>query len=192
MNIDEGFYLFVDGFSCFFTVWLVKRVLLLTGRVIITDVSNLVTHPKIGDHGKGLLCNPLQVIKGAGGYFFEGQLLRSPSSQCSTHLIQHLFGGGDLSLFRKIPGSSKCFSPGDNGDLYQRMGMFEKPANCSMTRFVPGNGSFFPLFNDLILLFQSPDNAVHCIQEIQSSNGFLIFPCCYQCRFVTDIGNVGP
>ena len=59
-----------------------------------------------------------------------------------------------------------------------------------MSGLVPGNGSLLLLFNDLVFLFESSNDAVNGIQKILLINDLLILSCSDQCRFVTYIGNI--
>ena len=54
-----------------------------------------------------------------------------------------------------------------------------------------GYGLLFFLCHYLRLLFQSADNAVDGIQKVLFAYGVLVVPCCYQCRLVAHVGNVG-
>ena len=53
--------------------------------------------------------------------------------------------------------------------------MLEQPADRCMPGFMIGDGLFFFQGDDLVFLFESPDNPVNGIEKILLSTAFLLF-----------------
>jgi len=144
---------------------------------------------RMGGGGGGGGSNIFSVGKSKAQIFDKDTNVKT-ASQCGAHLIQHLFRSRDLPLFRKIPGCSKGPAPGYDRNLYQWIGIFEQPAYSGVPCLVPCNGSLLHILDNLILLFQSANNAVNGIQEILAFHYLFIFPGSDQCRFIAYIGDI--
>ena len=61
--VDDAFHLFVNQLGSLLAVGALETVLIV---VIVAEVGQLVAHAQVGDHTKGLLGHPLQVIHRTG------------------------------------------------------------------------------------------------------------------------------
>ncbi len=55
------------------------------------------------------------------------EFLGSTSTHERTHLVEHLFLGGDLSLFGQIPGSSESLTTWNDSYLDKWIGILTEP-----------------------------------------------------------------
>ena len=159
--------------------------------VVIAEIGQLVAHTHIGNHAVCLLGDAFQIVHGSGRDMAGEEFLGGTSAQGGTHLVQHLFLGGNLSFFRQIPCSTQGTSTGHYGNLHQRVGILQVPTYGGMTSLVQGNGALLLHGHHLGLLLQTTDDTVHGSKEVILAHCALSVTGCYEGCLVADIGNVG-
>ena len=187
--VDESFGLGIDQFGRFFAVWLAE---IISGilRIVEGEMSYGGTHAKVTDHRIGLFGDFFEIVQRSGGDASVDNLFRYTASHSGGHFIHHLFGSGDLSLFREVPCGSQSPSPRYNGNLQQRIGIRQHPTDGSMARFMESDRPFLVRRNDFAFLFQSAHDTVYRIQEILFLYRLFVSAGGYQGRFVADIGYI--
>ena len=188
----KQFNFLINNFCGFFTVRFLKSIFILPRRIKKAYVAKHFVHAEICNHGISLFGNFFKVVERTGTYGPQHKLFSGPASKSRAHLIQYLLRCGELSLFGQIPCCPQGFASRHDSNLDQRVGILEQPAYGCMPRLVIGNGFSFIFGNNLVFLFQPPDNPVNSIQKILLLNQILTFPGSYQGSFVTHISYVGP
>ena len=120
---DERLHLIVDELGSLLAIGFVE--LLLT--IIVADIGQIVTHTRKGYHAVSLFGHTLQVIHRTGRDASDKELLSSTSTQDSTHLVEHLLLGSDLSLLGQIPRSTERTATGHDGHLHQGVSILQMP-----------------------------------------------------------------
>lgn len=82
--------------------------------------------------------------------------LRQHASQGGTHLIKHLFLGGDLPFFRQIPSRAQSASTGYNGYFNSKIGVFQCPEILAWPASCSGNRTAFALVVILVFFSNPP------------------------------------
>ena len=102
----------------------------------IAYVCQFIAHAIVYDHRVCHFACAFQIIKGAGRNFSQYDRFGSPASKQCAHLVQHLFLGGKLPFFRKIPCRTKSLAPRHNSNFHQRIGVLQQPTYRSMPCFM--------------------------------------------------------
>lgn len=84
--------------------------------------AQIGAHAVFGDHLTGNGGSPLEVIGGAGGDVAEHQRLCHTSAQQGDDLLQHFVAAHVAVILRgQGDGHAACHTPGDDGDLMNRV-----------------------------------------------------------------------
>ena len=118
--------LFINQAGAVLAIWLGEAIL-LTRRVIVANIWELVAHAVIDHHGIRLLGDTLKVIGCTSRDMSDKQLLGSTSAKGGTHLVKYGLRRGNLTLLWQIPCRAKGFASRHYGHLYQRVSIFEMP-----------------------------------------------------------------
>ena len=78
----------------------VLEIGLLTGRVVITDILEVLAHAVIRHHRIRLLVDFLKVIERTGRSLIEENLFSGTAGKRSTHFIEHALGAHKLAFLR--------------------------------------------------------------------------------------------
>ena len=108
-----------------------------------------------------------------------------------SHLVEHLLLGGELLLIGQIPRCAQGLSARDDGNLKQRVGIGQHPADSGMSCLMVGYGVLLLVGYNLALALESAYYTVDGIQEVLFVDGLLAVTGCDQRRLVADIGYVG-
>ena len=183
---DERLHLVVDKLCSLFAIGFVELLL----RVVVAQIRQAVAHTGISNHAIGLLGDTLKVVHRTGRDAPDKEFLCGTTAQDSTHLIEHLLLGCNLTLFRQIPCSTEGTTTRHNGYLHQRIGILQMPRERSMTSLVKRNCTLLFHGKHLGLLLQATNNTVYCCQEILFVHRILSMTSCDECSFVANIGNI--
>ena len=169
----------------------VLEIGLLTGRVIITDILEVLAHAVIRHHRICLLVDFLKVIERTGRSLIEENLLSGTTCEGSTHLIEHTLSAHELAFFRQVPRCPQGDTTRHYSNLYQWVGIPEHPAYGSMTRLMISDTAFLLSGHDLVLALQAANDTIDCVHEVNFRNRFLTLTRCNQGRLIAYIGDIG-
>ena len=185
--VDDLEHLVVNDLRSCLAVRTLERILIV---IIIADVGQAVAHTRVSYHTKGSLRAALQVVHGTRRDRAYEKLLRSPSAEERTDLVELLLLGCDNTLLRNVPSSAKRLTTRHDGDFNQRVGIFAEPTDRCVSGFMDSDGTLLFSGHHLRLLFQSAYDTVYGIEEILLSHSLAVMSCGNQCCLVADVGNV--
>mmetsp|Transcript_4972 Transcript_4972/g.16656 ORF Transcript_4972/g.16656 Transcript_4972/m.16656 type:complete len:370 (+) Transcript_4972:176-1285(+) len=164
--LDQGAHL------CVHELRRLLRVGALRGKVPgprgrVGEGPDLVVHAVGGDQGVGQARDPLQVVLGPRGDAPKEDALGNAAAEHHAHGVQHLRLGGELLLLWHELGKPERGRPaGHDGHFEERGRVLEEPAHRGVARLVVRDRGALLLREDLALLLQAADHAVHGALEM--------------------------
>ena len=135
-----------------------------------------------------------EVVAGARGDLPEEDLFGGPSAQQNVDLGQQfMFLGEVFVLFWRIQGiAQRRKTAGDDRDLGDLLGPLGRLGDQGVTALVVGDDLLLFLVDAAALLRQAGDGPFNRFAQVRLGHGLLAFTPRQQCRFVDDVGQIGP
>ena len=103
----------------------------------------------------------------------EEDLFGGTTCERGAHLVTQSLSRGDLTLFGEVPSSTEGLASRYDGDLDQRIGVLEEPADRGVPSFVEGDAVTLLFGGHLVLLLQTTDDAVDGVHEVITGDELL-------------------
>ena len=120
----------------------------------------------------------------------EEDLFGGTTCECGAHLVAQSLGRGDLTLLGEVPSGAEGLASRYDGDLDQRIGVLEEPADRGVSSFVEGDAVTLLFGGHLVLLLQTTDDAVDGVHEVITGDELLASAGSDEGCLITYIGDV--
>ena len=188
-DTDDLPSLFVDELGGAIAVGL-RQAVAITLHVVVVDVGELVAHTVVGDHSIGRLRGVLEVVGCTRRDATEEDLFGGTTCERGAHLVTQSLGRGDLTLLGEVPSRTEGLASRYDGDLDQRIGVLEEPADRGVSSFVEGDAVTLLFGGHLILLLQTTDDAVDGVHKVITGDELLASAGSDEGCLITYIGDV--
>ena len=120
----------------------------------------------------------------------EEDLFGGTTCERGAHLVAQSLGRGDLTLLGEVPSRTERLASRYDGDLDQRIGVLEEPADRGVSSFVEGDAVTLLFGGHLVLLLQTTDDAVDGVHEVITGDELLASAGSDEGCLITYIGDV--
>ena len=132
----------------------------------------------------------LEVVGGTRRDATEEDLFGGTTCERGAHLVAQSLGRGDLTLLGEVPSRTEGLASRYDGDLDQRIGVLEEPADRGVSSFVEGDAVTLLFGGHLVLLLQTTDDAVDGVHEVITGDELLASAGRDEGCLITYIGDV--
>ena len=120
----------------------------------------------------------------------EEDLFGGTTCERGAHLVTQSLSRGDLTLLGEVPSRTEGLTSRYDGDLDQRIGVLEEPADRGVSSFVEGDAVTLLFGGHLVLLLQTTDDAVDGVHEVITGDELLASAGRDEGCLITYIGDV--